>query len=97
MTFLYSPGSNIAGLVFEGENPVVPISFDKDDRMYISVPKVYAQGEPNNYSPVHLYRWHICQYPFTGYFYTELVWQLGEGPLIYKDCQKVGVKRVFIS
>lgn len=99
MTFIYSPGTNIAGLIFEDgvQQPVVPISFDNKDRMYISVDKVYTQGNSTNYSPAHLYRWNICIYPFEGYTYTELVWQLGTGPLEYQDCQKVGVKRVYIS
>ena len=93
----YSPGRNIAGMVFLPGGKAMDISFDKSDMMYIQVPNTEIIEKLESYKLVHLYRWQMCTITEGDEFYYSLTWLLGTGEPSIPGCQAVGVKRVFVS
>jgi hypothetical protein len=93
MQLYTNPTTNVAVPLFEPNQNGQPISFDKDDFLYIS--GYDDRVAPLNMTNVVKYqRWSVCT-TYVGYRYDTLAWTLGAAEPENPTCHKVKVKRVF--
>lgn len=96
MAFSIDPTSNVAVALFGASEQTQYVSFDKQNRMYVTgyvddtvTPPKTAQ------TPTKFYRWYACVTNISGYTYTTLSWVLGNQKPENPSCKKVDVVRVF--
>jgi len=96
LIFSYDFASNVALPQFFPDYSGVPVSFDADNKLYLSTYFDDSVVPINASQSIALYRWYSCNTYYSGYQYNTLAWALGKYPPQNPTCQAVNVTRVFV-